>query len=65
LFLLCLNYIHLSIKRLIKNTGAQRVSDSAEETLGKILEQWVEEVSIKAVALAKHAVRKTVYASDI
>jgi histone H3/H4 len=53
------------IKRLIKNAGAQRVSDSAEIALGKVLEQWAEKVSIQAVTLAKHAGRKTVKASDI
>ncbi len=53
------------IKRLIKNTGAQRVSDSAVLALGNVLEQWAGELSIQAVALAKHAGRKTVYASDI
>ena len=53
------------IKRIIKNAGAQRVSPEAEETLGKVVEQWAEKVSMQAVSLAKHAGRKTVYASDI
>jgi histone H3/H4 len=53
------------IKRIIKNAGAQRVSDSAVVALGKILEQWAEKVAIQAVTFAKHARRKTVYASDI
>lgn len=48
-----------------QNVVARRVSDSAEETLGKILEQWAEKVAIQAVAFAKHAGRKIVYASDI
>ena len=53
------------VGRLIKNTGAQRVSMDAEEALDKALEQWAEEVSMQAVKLAKHAGRKTVKASDI
>ena len=53
------------IKRLIKNAGAQRVSDGAEVALGKALEICGEEISIKAVRLAKHAGRVTVNASDI
>jgi histone H3/H4 len=53
------------IGRIIKNAGAQRVSESAEEALGKELEQWAEKVAIQAVALAKHAGRVTVHASDI
>ncbi|MGP8024764.1 MAG: histone family protein [Methanobacterium sp.] len=53
------------LKRLIKNVDRQRVNDDAELALGKVLEQWAENVAIKAVTLAKHAGRKTVYASDI
>jgi histone H3/H4 len=53
------------IGRIIKNAGAQRVSESAEEALGKELEQWAEKVAIQAVTLAKHAGRVTVHASDI
>ena len=53
------------IKRIIKNAGAQRVSDDAEIALGKVLEVWAEKVAMQAVTLAKHAGRKTVYASDI
>jgi histone H3/H4 len=53
------------IKRLIKNAGAQRVSDEAVVALGEVLEQWAEKVSIQAVALTKHAGRVTVNASDI
>ena len=51
--------------RIIKNAGAQRVSVDAEEALGKVLEQWAEDVSRQAVKLAKHAGRVTVKASDI
>ena len=32
------------IGRLIKNAGGQRVSAGAEEALGKVLEQWAEDV---------------------
>jgi DNA-binding protein len=53
------------IGRIIKNAGAKRVSEDAKEALGKVLEQWAEEVSIQAVKLAKHAGRVTVKASDI
>ena len=53
------------IGRIIKNAGAQRVGMDAEESLGIILEQWAEDVSLQAVKLAKHAGRVTVNASDI
>jgi DNA-binding protein len=53
------------IGRIIKNAGGLRVSEDAETTLDKFLEEYGEEISRQAVKLAKHAGRVTVNASDI
>jgi histone H3/H4 len=53
------------IGRIIKNAGAPRVSDEAKEALGKVLEQYGEDISTQAILLTKHAKRTTVKAVDI
>ncbi len=53
------------IGRIIKNAGGLRVSEDAETTLDKFLEEYGEDISRQAVKLAKHAGRVTVNASDI
>jgi len=53
------------ITRLVRNAGAERVSEEASKALVEILEEKAEEIARKAVNLAKHAGRKTVKKEDI
>ena len=53
------------VTRLVRNAGAERVSEDASEALLKVLEDYGEKVARKAVSLAKHAGRKTVKSEDI
>lgn len=53
------------VKRIIKNTGAVRVSEDAAEALVICLEEIAEDIAGKASKLARHAGRKTIRASDI
>lgn len=53
------------VTRLIRNAGAERVSEDASKELAKVLEERGKQIAMRAVTLAKHAGRKTVRAEDI
>jgi len=53
------------VTRLIRNAGAERVSEDASQELIRVLEEEAEKNAGKAVNLAKHAKRKTVTREDI
>jgi histone H3/H4 len=53
------------IKRIIKTTGATRVSDEAAESLEKILTNFAREIAVEAKKVAEHAGRQTIKAEDI
>jgi histone H3/H4 len=53
------------VTRIMKNAGAERVSEEASQELVRLLEDYGEKIAKKAVALAKHAGRKTVKVEDV
>ena len=54
-----------STARIMKNAGAQRVSEDAVEYFLSAIEDYGTSVASKANDLARHAGRKTIKASDI
>ncbi len=53
------------VKRILKNAGAERISDDAAVELATILEEEGEAIAARATKLAKHAGRKTITADDV
>ncbi len=54
-----------AMEKLLKKSGAERVSDSAKITLRDSLEGIAEEIATQAMKLASHAGRKTIKSEDI
>lgn len=53
------------MEKIMKEAGADRVSDKAKIELKKILEEKAEKIAKDAVAYSSHAGRRTIKASDI
>lgn len=53
------------ITRIIKDTGAERVSEDAKAELAEYLEEVARDVAIEANNVAKIAKRKTIKPEDI
>jgi histone H3/H4 len=54
-----------AMERIMKQAGAERVSEDSKEALRDVLEEFADELSSKAIKFAQHADRKTVKAEDI
>ncbi|RME77997.1 histone family protein [Candidatus Woesearchaeota archaeon] len=54
-----------AMEKILKDVGAERVSDKAKVALKNIVEDIAEEIAENAVKLASHAGRKTVKAGDV
>lgn len=53
------------VGRIIKNAGAERISNEAKTELTHVLEKIGIEISKDAIKVAKHAGRKTITADDV
>ena len=54
-----------AMEKILKNCGADRVSDKAKVALKNAVEDIAEDIATQAVKLAIHAGRKTVKAGDV
>jgi len=54
-----------ALEKLMKEKGAERVSDDARVELKKILENYLYILSLKASKIASHSGRKTINAGDL
>ena len=54
-----------ALENLMKEKGAERVSEDAKNELKKILENYLYDLSIKASKIASHSGRKTINSGDI
>ena len=54
-----------AMEKILKHSGAERVSDGAKEALKEVIEEIAEEIAQNAVRLSLHAGRKTVKSRDI
>jgi len=54
-----------AMEKILKQSGAERVSDKAKAALKAVIEEQAEQIASQAVKFANHAGRKTVKAGDI
>lgn len=52
-------------KKILKEMGAKRVSDSAADALAETINKFAYDTAKKAIKLASHAKRETVKSEDV
>jgi histone H3/H4 len=55
----------IEVERFLWKAGARQVARSAAKKLAYLLEERAEKIAKEAIALARHAGRKTIIAKDI
>ena len=53
------------MEKLLKKSGALRISDKAKEAFREVLEEIGEDLGKKAIKFAEHSKRKTIKSEDI
>lgn len=54
-----------AMEQIMKQAGAERVSDQAKIALKSLLEEYAKKIAKDAVKFSEHAGRKTIKAGDI
>lgn len=54
-----------AMEKILKQGGAERVSDKAKVALKNVIEDAANDIAVKSIKLAVHAGRKTIKAEDI
>ena len=54
-----------AMEKILKQGGADRVSDKAKAALKNVIEDIAHDIAVKSIKLAEHAGRKTIKAEDI
>jgi DNA-binding protein len=54
-----------AMEKILREVGAQRISEKSKESLQKVLEEKCREVGMLAMRFAMHANRKTIKEDDI
>ena len=54
-----------AMEKLLRQGGADRVSDKAKIALKNAIEEIAHEIAVKSIKLANHAGRKTIKSEDI